>query len=109
MNKGFSMLVIGPDERRVVKALMGSLSRGSFTFFECLLSSTEITPFGLDESDIPELSVELNLLDKLKERVQLARQIEQRQHRVQKNNYEKNWVKETAEALGVDLDSDYAR
>ncbi|EKM77312.1 hypothetical protein AGABI1DRAFT_43493, partial [Agaricus bisporus var. burnettii JB137-S8] len=87
MNKGFSMLVIGPDERRVVKALMGSLSR--------------------DERDIPELSVDLNMLDKLKERVQLARQIEQRQHQVQKNNYEKNWVKETAEALGVDLDSDY--
>jgi superfamily II DNA/RNA helicase len=33
MNKGFSMLVIGPDERRVVKALMGSLSRGLFVYF----------------------------------------------------------------------------
>lgn len=65
--------------------------------------------FGVDERDIPELSVDLNMLDKLKERVQLARQIEQRQHQVQKNNYEKNWVKETAEALGVDLDSDYVR
>jgi ATP-dependent RNA helicase DDX24/MAK5 len=64
---------------------------------------------GIDERDIPELSVELDLLDKLKERVQLARQIEQRQHRLQKSNYEKNWVRETAEVLGVDLDSDYAR
>lgn len=32
MNKGFSMLMVGPDERRVVKALMGSLSRGASAF-----------------------------------------------------------------------------
>ncbi|KAJ3567280.1 hypothetical protein NP233_g6466 [Leucocoprinus birnbaumii] len=87
MNKGFSMLMVGPDERRVVRALMGSISR--------------------DENDIPELSIELSMLDKLKARVQLARQIEQSQHKVKKANHEKNWMKETAEALGVDLDSDY--
>ncbi|KAF5356801.1 hypothetical protein D9756_006574 [Leucocoprinus leucothites] len=89
MNKGFSMLMVGPDERRIVRALMGSISR--------------------DENEIPELSIELSMLDKLKARVQLARQIEQSQHKVKKANYEKNWMKETAEALGVDLDSDNAR
>lgn len=62
-----------------------------------------------DENEIPELSIELSLLDKLKARVQLARQIEQSQHKVKKTNYEKNWMKETAEALGVELDSDYMR
>ncbi|KXN89342.1 ATP-dependent RNA helicase MAK5 [Leucoagaricus sp. SymC.cos] len=87
LNKGFSMLMVGPDERRVVKALMSSMSR--------------------DETELPELTVELNLLDKLKARVQLARQIDQSQHKVKKANYEKSWMKETAEALGVDLDSDY--
>jgi ATP-dependent RNA helicase DDX24/MAK5 len=63
----------------------------------------------LDEADLPELSIELSMLDKLKARVQLARQIEQSQHKVKKANYEKNWMKETAETLGVDLDSDYMR
>jgi ATP-dependent RNA helicase DDX24/MAK5 len=29
MQKGFSMLMLAPDERRVVKALLGSLGRGS--------------------------------------------------------------------------------
>jgi len=28
MNKGFSMLMIGPDERRIIRALMTSLARG---------------------------------------------------------------------------------
>ena len=28
MNKGFSMLMIGPDERRIIRALMTSLTRG---------------------------------------------------------------------------------
>jgi len=27
-NKGFSMLMIGPDERRIIRALMASLARG---------------------------------------------------------------------------------
>ncbi|KAL9710285.1 ATP-dependent RNA helicase [Leucoagaricus gongylophorus] len=87
MNKGFSMLMIGPDERRITRALMTSLTR--------------------DENEIAELSVELSVLDQLKARVQLARQIEQSQHKMKKANFEKNWMKETAETLGVDLDSDY--
>ena len=32
MQKGFSMLMSAPDERRVVKALLGSLGRGEFFF-----------------------------------------------------------------------------
>ena len=31
MRKGFSMLMLAPDERRVVKALLGSLGRGIFS------------------------------------------------------------------------------
>lgn len=47
-----------------------------------------------------------DILDKLKKRVQLARQIDGAQHKVQKDNHEKNWLKETANALEVELDSD---
>jgi len=87
MQKGFSMLMSAPDERRVVKALLGSLGR--------------------DESSIPELSIELSMLDKLKTRVQLARKIENAQHKIKKTNHDRKWMKETAETLGVDLDSDF--
>ncbi|KAK0452488.1 ATP-dependent RNA helicase [Armillaria borealis] len=48
MMSGFSMLLCGPDERRVVKALLGSIGR--------------------EENEVPEMSVELGLLDKLKPR-----------------------------------------
>lgn len=55
------------------------------------------------------MSIELNLLDKLKYRVQLARKIETTQHKIKKANHDRNWMKETAEALEIELDSDFVR
>lgn len=55
------------------------------------------------------MSIELNMLDKLKERVQLARQIETTHHKIKKANHDRKWMKETAEALEVELDSDFMR
>ena len=49
------------------------------------------------------------MLDKLKTRVQLARKIENAQHKIKKTNHDRKWMKETAEILGVDLDSDFIR
>ncbi|KAF8635393.1 hypothetical protein AX15_000394 [Amanita polypyramis BW_CC] len=86
MRKGFSLLMCAPDERKVVKALFGSLGR--------------------DGNEVPEMSVELSLLDKLKARVQLARQIDAAQHKVRKIKHDQRWMKETADVLGVELDSD---
>lgn len=86
MRSGFSLLMCAPDERRIVRALLGSLGR--------------------QEEEIAEMSVELYLLDKLKTRIQLARQIDSAQHKVKKENYEKNWLKEAAEAMELELDSD---
>lgn len=61
------------------------------------------------DSEIPEMTCELSLFDKLKARVGLARQIDNMQHKVRKSNHDRTWMKETAEALEVDLDSDYLR
>lgn len=49
------------------------------------------------------------MLDKLKIRIQLARKIENAQHKIKKTNHDRNWMRETAETLGVELDSDYLR
>ncbi|KAG5637020.1 hypothetical protein H0H81_006055 [Sphagnurus paluster] len=86
MRKGFSLLMCAPDERRVLRALLGNLSR---------------------HDEIPEISIELNLLDKLKYRVQLARKIETSHHKIKKANHERNWMRETAAAMEIELDSDY--
>ncbi|KAH7344801.1 P-loop containing nucleoside triphosphate hydrolase protein [Rhizoctonia solani] len=83
--EGFSLLLIAPSERGIMKGLMDSLKR------------TE---------PITELPVEHDILDRLKERVQIARQIDVAQHKVKKDNHENNWLKETAEALEIELDSD---
>ncbi|KAG9126621.1 ATP-dependent RNA helicase [Ceratobasidium sp. 392] len=83
--EGFSLLLVAPSERGIMKGLMESLKR------------TEA---------IAEMSIEHDILDRLKRRVQLARQIDAAQHKVKKDNHEKNWLKETAEALELELDSD---
>ena len=46
------------------------------------------------------------MLDKLKQRIMVARKIDSANHKVKKDNHEKSWVKEAAEALEIDLDSD---
>ena len=52
------------------------------------------------------MSVEHYLLDKLKERIQLARRIDAAQHKIKKENHEKNWLKEAAAAMEIEVDSD---
>lgn len=109
MRKGFSMLMVAPDERRVVSALLRSLCRGWSSFpsvngFWFLFLNKLV-----DEEDISVMSVELSMLDKLKARVQLARRIELAQHKTKKVKHDRKWVKETAEVLGVELDSDFVK
>ncbi|KAI5122092.1 hypothetical protein M0805_002214 [Coniferiporia weirii] len=84
---GFSLVMCAPDERRVVRALLTGLNR-------------------VGENEVPDMPIELDLLDKLKSRVQLAKKIDSAQHRVKKEKHEKNWLKEAAEAMEIDLDSD---
>lgn len=54
------------------------------------------------------MDTELYMLDKLKARVQLARQIDAAQHKAKKERHEKNWLKETADAMEIEIDSDFA-
>lgn len=49
---------------------------------------------------------EMDLLDKLKQRVQLAKKIDTMQHRSNKEKHDKNWLKEAADAMEIQLDSD---
>ncbi|KAG6868135.1 hypothetical protein C0993_007258 [Termitomyces sp. T159_Od127] len=59
------------------------------------------------EDEIQEIPVELSMLDKLKYRVQLARKIETSHHKIKKANHDRNWMKEAAAAMEIELDSDY--
>ena len=55
------------------------------------------------------MPIELFLIDKLKTRVHLARQIDLHQHKIKKEKHERHWITETAEALELELDSDFMR
>ena len=56
------------------------------------------------DSELPDLPIEGGFLPKLRERIELARQIEKAQHMVKKENHDRNWLKETAEAMDLDID-----
>ncbi|KAI0066909.1 DEAD-domain-containing protein [Artomyces pyxidatus] len=83
---GFSMLMCAPDERRLVRALLGSLGR--------------------QDSDIPELPIEHHFIDKLKQRLQLAKQIDNAQHRASKATHDRNWIRAAADAMDIELESE---
>lgn len=55
---------------------------------------------------MPELPVEHSVLAQLKERITVAVKIEKAMHIVKKKNHEKNWMREAAEAMDLELDSD---
>lgn len=103
--EGFSLLMCAPDERRVVRALMGSLGRGEHRSIYIIVCTARTDWNTADE--IPEMSVDMNMLDKLKARVQLARRIDNARHKVQKANHEKKWMREAADAMEIALDSDF--
>lgn len=67
---------------------------------------TDAIPRTVGANDIPDMPIELDLLDKLKARVQLAKKIDAAQHKVKKEKHEKNWLREAAEAMEIELDSD---
>ncbi len=54
------------------------------------------------------MNVEHHLLDKLKQRLRVAKEIDTMQHRANKANHEKKWMRATADALDIELDSDYS-
>jgi ATP-dependent RNA helicase DDX24/MAK5 len=94
-----------PDERRVARALFGSLGRSG-----CCVVYNLPSVYANDQSevtDIPEMDVEHHFLDKLQGRIRIAKEIDTLQHRENKIRHEKKWMRATAEAMDIDLDSDY--
>lgn len=66
----------------------------------CTDEHTEVT-------DVGEMNVEHHLLDKLKRRLRVAKEIDVMKHRANKATHEKKWMRATADALDIELDSDY--
>lgn len=80
---GFGLLLCAPDERKLLRALFKNLNR--------------------KDDEVMDLPVERDLLDKLKNRVEVARKIDKIQHGATKENHDKKWLRDAAEALEIEL------
>ncbi|KAJ3286470.1 ATP-dependent RNA helicase [Borealophlyctis nickersoniae] len=55
---------------------------------------------------VPEFPVEMSVLSNIKQRINLARKIDQEEHVVSKHKHDKNWYKKAAEEMDIELDED---
>lgn len=82
-NPGFALQIVSPEDRNVQRGLLKALKR----------------------DELPaEMEIEAGFLRQLRERINLARDIEKAQHAVKKEVHDRNWLKEAAEAMDVDID-----
>lgn len=56
--------------------------------------------------DLPSLPTDFSILDKLKERIELAKKIESTMHKATKEAHEDNWIQQAAAAMDIEIDSD---
>ena len=108
MREGFSLQICGPEEKKLQKLLMKSFGRSTSPVslaFTSRSSADESYFFSLAD-EIPELPAERSLLEQLRRRIALAREVETANHKMKKKNHEKNWLKEAAEAMDIQMDTD---
>ncbi|KAI9282203.1 P-loop containing nucleoside triphosphate hydrolase protein [Sporodiniella umbellata] len=82
---GISLLLCGPEETKIYQKLCQTLRK---------------------EEDYPAFPVDLNILRSMKERVELAREIDTIHHRESKQTHEQNWMRNMAKEMDVDFDED---
>ena len=82
--EGVSFILEGPEDFRNYKKILQILK--------------------LNE-DIPTLNIEHGYLHGIKERVRLAREINKEEHHLRRENADNSWVKRTAVAMDIDLDT----
>ncbi|SGY73122.1 BQ5605_C005g03263 [Microbotryum silenes-dioicae] len=84
--QGLALQLVAPDEKQVQKLLMASLGKGT---------------------DLPGLPIDYSIYDQLKKRIEMAKKIENAQHKATKSAHEDNWLKQAAEAMELDVPSDF--
>ncbi|GAA5952011.1 hypothetical protein JCM21900_000114 [Sporobolomyces salmonicolor] len=82
---GLALQLVAPEEKNTQRMLMAGLGK-----------STEL----------PSLPAEFSILDQVKKRVELAKQIDQAQHKATKEAHDDAWLRDAAAAMEIDLDDD---
>ncbi|KAJ2417086.1 ATP-dependent RNA helicase [Coemansia sp. RSA 2530] len=82
--EGLAIMMVSPEERKLYYKMCDMLDK-----------------------DISLFPVDLDLVGRLRPRVDLAREIDLKEHRMNKESHEKNWFKKNAEEMDIELDSDF--
>ncbi|GAA5888988.1 hypothetical protein JCM5296_002767 [Sporobolomyces johnsonii] len=82
---GLALQLVAPEEKNTQRMLMASLGKSI---------------------ELPSLPTEFSILDQLKKRVELAKQIDQAQHKATKEAHDDAWLRDAAAAMEIDLDDD---
>ncbi|GAA6037143.1 hypothetical protein JCM8097_008757 [Rhodosporidiobolus ruineniae] len=83
--EGLALQLVAPEEKNAQRMLMASLGK---------------------TTDLPTLPSEFSILDQLKQRILLAREIDQAQHRASKQAHDDKWLRDAATAMEIDLDDE---
>jgi ATP-dependent RNA helicase DDX24/MAK5 len=83
--EGLALQLCGPEEKTLQRSLRKSLGRAG---------------------DLVELPVEWSVLDSMRRRVDLAREIDTAQHRLSKEAFEDAWLKKAVEEAEIGFDED---
>uniref|UniRef100_A0A3Q3WT46 ATP-dependent RNA helicase n=1 Tax=Mola mola TaxID=94237 RepID=A0A3Q3WT46_MOLML len=83
--EGLSLLMVGPDDMMNFKKISKTLGK---------------------EEELPMFPIESKCMEAIKERVNLARQIEKVEFYNSRQKHHNSWMRQAAEALEVDLDDD---
>lgn len=82
--EGLAIMMVSPEERKLYRKMCEKLDK-----------------------NIAQFPVDLDLMGRLRPRVTLAREIELKEHKLNKQTHERNWFKKNAEELDIELDSDF--
>lgn len=82
-NPGFALQLVAPEDRAVQRGLLRALGR---------------------TAPPPDMPVDGGFLRLLRERVRVASELEKAQHKSNKVAHDRNWLREAAEAMDVDID-----
>ena len=105
--EGLALQLVSPEDKQAQRLLMVSLGKGTSPSWLYSQTSNPLTSLlGLDD-DLVELPVDYSVLDELKKRIELAKQVESSQHKATKEAHEDNWLRQAAEAMEIDVDSDF--
>lgn len=105
--EGLALQIVAPEEKKVQRMLMASLGKSAShtSVTKCAHGSLADSCPPAD-TELPALPIDFSILDQLKKRIDLAKEIDVAHHRATKAAHDDKWLRDAAEAMEIDLDDE---